>query len=152
MAKPKKFPQVLREGSVSVRIYKIPVNGCEAFTVSYHEGGQRKRTVSIFTPRTMRRILKEVREDLIPFVALSASGGLRPSEARRLLWENISWRDEYIEIHASQARKTLRDRFVPLLPNLRAWLEPDCDQGGLVGGSSLGSLFTGWAQLSGSSV
>jgi integrase len=89
-------------------------------------------SVSIFTPPVMKKILTEVRPDLIPYIVLSAFAGLRPSEARRLLWQNINWDEGYIEIYASQARKTLRDRFVPLLPNLRAWLEPYREDAGLV--------------------
>ncbi|MFT5470601.1 MAG: hypothetical protein ACI8UO_005730, partial [Verrucomicrobiales bacterium] len=45
MAMPRKFPQVLREGSLSVRIYKTPVNGSDAFTVSYYEEGKRRRVI-----------------------------------------------------------------------------------------------------------
>ncbi|MDF1738668.1 MAG: hypothetical protein P1U86_05875 [Verrucomicrobiales bacterium] len=89
-------------------------------------------SVSIFDPETMKKILSHVRNDLTPYLALSAFGGLRPSEARRITWENIHWEDSYIEINASQARKTLRDRFIPLHPNLKAWLEPFQEETGLV--------------------
>lgn len=89
-------------------------------------------SVSIFEPAIMAKVLSHVRKDLTPYLALSAFGGLRPSEARRLTWANIHWKDKYIEVHATQARKTLRDRFIPLHPNLRAWLEPFRETDGLV--------------------
>src|SRR5436190_22032567 len=37
------FPYVHSKGSVSVKIYRTPTNGCEAFTLSYYQDGARKR-------------------------------------------------------------------------------------------------------------
>ncbi len=42
MAAPK-FPIVVKQGSVSVKIYRTPSRGCEAFTLSYYQDGVRKR-------------------------------------------------------------------------------------------------------------
>jgi hypothetical protein len=42
MATPK-FPIVVKQGSVSVKIYRTPSRGCEAYTLSYYQDGVRKR-------------------------------------------------------------------------------------------------------------
>jgi integrase len=42
MATPK-FPIVVKQGSVTVKIYRTPSRGCEAFTLSYYQDGVRKR-------------------------------------------------------------------------------------------------------------
>ena len=38
-----KFPQVVKRGSVSVKIYRTPSRGYDAFTISYYQDGARKR-------------------------------------------------------------------------------------------------------------
>jgi integrase len=95
-----------------------------------------QQAVPIFSPEEMAKVLAEIRQDLVPYLVLSAFGGLRPSEARRLDWSDIHWdgKDKHIEIHATVARKTLRDRFVPLQPNLKAWLLPHRQDSGPVAG------------------
>ncbi|HTY87018.1 MAG TPA: tyrosine-type recombinase/integrase [Candidatus Acidoferrum sp.] len=43
------FPFVVKRGSVSVKIYRTPSNGCDSFTISYYQDGVRKRpTFSTF--------------------------------------------------------------------------------------------------------
>ncbi len=42
MASPK-FPIVVRQGSVTVKIYRTPTRGCDAYTLSYYQDGVRKR-------------------------------------------------------------------------------------------------------------
>ncbi len=42
MASPK-FPIVVKQGSVTVKIYRTPSRGCEAYTLSYYQDGVRKR-------------------------------------------------------------------------------------------------------------
>ncbi len=42
MAAPK-FPIVVRQGSVVVKIYRTPSHGCESYTLSYYQDGVRKR-------------------------------------------------------------------------------------------------------------
>ena len=49
--------------------------------------------------------------------------GIRAAEIERLEWSEIMWDRGYIEIKAAKA-KTKARRLVPILPNLRAWLEP----------------------------
>ena len=43
MATPIKFPIVVRQGSVVVKIYRTPTRGCESYTLSYYQDGIRKR-------------------------------------------------------------------------------------------------------------
>lgn len=37
------FPLVVKRGSVSVKIYRTPSNGCDSYTLSYYQDGVRKR-------------------------------------------------------------------------------------------------------------
>jgi hypothetical protein len=37
------FPIVVKRGSVSVKIYRTPSNGCDAYTLSFYQDGVRKR-------------------------------------------------------------------------------------------------------------
>lgn len=102
-----------------------------------HKVGKRREieeAVTIFSPQEFEAILEAVRVDLIPYLALSAFGGLRPSEAQRVDWKCIDWQRQegHIEIKATVARKTYRNRFVPLNDALRAFLEPFRKEEGLV--------------------
>ena len=42
-AKPPEFPQIVKRGSVTVKIYRTPSHGCDSFTLSYYQDGVRKR-------------------------------------------------------------------------------------------------------------
>ena len=55
------FPYTHSEGSVSVKIYRTPTRGCDAFTLAYWQDGQRKRP----TFNTFEKALAEAK-----FVAL----------------------------------------------------------------------------------
>ena len=39
----RRFPITVKRGNVSVKVYRTPSNGCQAFTVAYYFGGQRVR-------------------------------------------------------------------------------------------------------------
>lgn len=58
---------------------------------------------------------------LVPYVALCLFGGLRPTEAARLTWEQINLLDGEIRLKSTQT-KTGRGRSVAICPTLRAWL------------------------------
>ncbi|MEO6739744.1 MAG: site-specific integrase [Chthoniobacteraceae bacterium] len=60
---------------------------------------------------------------MLPHIVIGAFSGIRSAEIERLDWCDILWDRGYIEIKAAKA-KTKARRLVPLLPNLRAWLEP----------------------------
>jgi integrase len=78
--------------------------------------------ISTFTPEQLRILLDKLPRDLIPFVTLGSFAGLRSAEIQKLGWEAIRFRDNLIEVKATQA-KTASRRLVPLEPNLRKWLE-----------------------------
>jgi len=59
----------------------------------------------------------------IPWFAVCAWAGLRPSEARELKRSDIDLKGGYIHVRAAVATKLGQERFVPIQPNLRAILE-----------------------------
>ena len=77
----------------------------------------------IFTPDELRKIINVCPKNMLPHIVIGAFSGIRSAEIERLDWLDILWDRGYIEIKAAKA-KTKARRLVPLLPNLRAWLEP----------------------------
>lgn len=77
----------------------------------------------ILTPQEFTRLLHELPDDTVPYVVLSAFAGLRPMEVRRLNWQDINFQTGLITVKSGTS-KTKRRRTVPLMDNLRAWLEP----------------------------
>ena len=82
-----------------------------------------ERAPAIFTPAELQKILAVCPAKLLPHVVIGAFAGIRSAEIERLDWSDVLWERGYIEIKAAKA-KTKARRLVPLLPNLRAWLEP----------------------------
>jgi len=78
---------------------------------------------AIFTPAELQKILAVCPANLLPHIVIGAFSGIRAAEIERLDWRDILFDRGYIEIKAAKA-KTKARRLVPLLPNLRAWLEP----------------------------
>ena len=64
--------------------------------------------------------------EIIPAVAVQLFAGLRKAEAERLNWADIDFQRDTIRVKQRKGTKTQREvlRFAPLLPTLRAWLEP----------------------------
>jgi integrase len=77
--------------------------------------------VSILTPEELRNLLSECAPEIVPYVAICAFAGLRPSEAANLLWSDIRLDTMQIEVKARHS-KTRRYRLVPIQPNLGEWL------------------------------
>lgn len=67
----------------------------------------------------LKRCLKMDR-GYVPYLAIQMFAGLRPEEARRVVWANIG--EKYIEV-TSAISKTRKRRLVEIQPNLRAWLD-----------------------------
>ena len=63
------------------------------------------------------------RANLLPHIVIGAFSSIRAAEIERLDWRDILFDRGYIEIKAAKD-KTKARRLVPLLPKLRAWLEP----------------------------
>jgi integrase len=78
--------------------------------------------IEIFRPGELERVLELAEPALIPFLTIGAFAGLRHAEIQRLDWSEVRLEENLIEIKASKA-KTASRRLVPILPNLKAWLE-----------------------------
>jgi len=77
--------------------------------------------VSILTPDELRNLLSKCAPEIVPYVAICAFAGLRPSEAASLLWSDVRLDTMQIEVRARHS-KTRRYRLVPIQPNLSEWL------------------------------
>src|ERR1035441_4899577 len=78
--------------------------------------------IEIFRSGELERVLELAEPALIPFLTIGAFAGLRHAEIQRLDWSEVRLEENLIEIKASKA-KTASRRLVPILPNLKAWLE-----------------------------
>lgn len=85
------------------------------------------RPTSIFTPAQTERLFRVTADqdpDLLGFLALAAFGGFRTeSEVGRMTLADVKGALASGVIRPPVENKTRRQRIVPLLPNLRAWLE-----------------------------
>jgi integrase len=79
--------------------------------------------VEIFTPEEMSILLANAPANLIPFLTIGGFAGLRSAEIERLDWSKVDLENGYITVDASIAKTNSR-RLVPIVPNLKAWLEP----------------------------
>ncbi|HEY2626066.1 MAG TPA: tyrosine-type recombinase/integrase [Candidatus Udaeobacter sp.] len=80
----------------------------------------------IFAVDELRALLEAAQRtepDVVPMIAISALGGLRDSEVKRLHWREVDLTRAHIEITAAKA-KSARRRIVPIQPNLALWLRP----------------------------
>jgi len=78
--------------------------------------------VEIFTPDEMSILLANAPANLVPFLTIGAFAGLRSAEIERLDWSKVDLENVYITVDASIAKTNSR-RLVPIVPNLKAWLE-----------------------------
>jgi integrase len=82
---------------------------------------------SVLSLNDCRNLLAAAREYkeglLLPYVAISLFGGLRPTEISRITWDRIDLKDGTITLDGSMA-KTRQRRIVKLPANAIAWLLP----------------------------
>ena len=91
-----------------------------------------QKDAEIFTPDEMRKLLEAAgKKPVLPLLAIGAFAGLRTAEICRLDWKEILWDRGLIEVKGFKS-KTRSRRLVPLLDNLRAWLEPHAQESGLI--------------------
>jgi integrase len=83
----------------------------------------------IYSPDELLKIFAAAHESFKLVIALGAFAGLRSAEIERLDWAEIDLQGGMIEIKAEKT-KTASRRIVPLLPNLKAWLEPHKQKSG----------------------
>jgi integrase len=85
----------------------------------------------IYTPLEMQKILDNIPDSWIPFVALGTFAGVRAAEIHRMNWQDINFEDKIVSIDKFRA-KVGRRRVVPMSPQLRAWLKPHAKNKGWV--------------------
>ena len=78
------------------------------------------------------RLFQECASEMVPYIAICAFAGLRPTEAAKLDWKDINLETAQIEVKARHA-KTRRHRLVPIQPNLLAWLTIYRKEAGRIG-------------------
>jgi integrase/recombinase XerD len=81
---------------------------------------------AILTVKDSAALLNACPVEIIPAVAVQMFAGLRTSEVESLEWERINFESNSIRVTQRKGagnRKSII-RFVPMLPTLRAWLEP----------------------------
>jgi integrase len=80
--------------------------------------------LSVDKAKALLRLVEgsEHAESVIPFLAVSLFGGLRPTEAQLLRWEFVHFRTKQIEVRA-ETSKTRETRFVEINPTLALWLQ-----------------------------
>lgn len=87
--------------------------------------------VQVFAPDTLRRLLLAVPDALLPFVAVGAFTGARPSEVQRAAWEDLHWDSGEFFVGLGKVR-TAGHRVAPFLPVCQYWLMRVRSTGALV--------------------
>ena len=79
--------------------------------------------IGVYTPKELAVMLSGIETKFLPLVALGAFAGLRTAEIHRAEWADVDLHGGHIVVGKRKA-KTSQRRIVPILPALRAWLEP----------------------------
>ena len=98
------------------------------------------RTISLWTPTETQLFIASIRQSCIPYFALCAFAGLRPSEASRpvregkdrIRWEDIKWEKERIYIRPNVAAKDTKKRWITMRGHLVQWLLPFRKESGTI--------------------
>jgi integrase len=91
----------------------------------------------ILKPHQAAALLAESKDDdLLSFHAIGLFGGLRVAEIKTLGWSDIDLAGGFIHVGA-KVSKTRSRRLVPILDNLKAWLEPIAKTSGPIVGPNL---------------
>jgi integrase len=86
----------------------------------------------ILNPAQAAALLAESKDDdLLAFHAIGLFAGLRVAEIKVLDWKDVDLAGGFIHVGA-KISKTRARRLVPILENLRAWLQPIAKQSGPV--------------------
>ena len=83
----------------------------------------RIETIEIYSPGEFSKIIHNISEEAVPFVAISGLAGIRTEEVFRMRWEQVDFKKGFI-ILGKEFTKTRRRRLVPICDALRSWLEP----------------------------
>jgi len=88
-----------------------------------HNGGD--EAIEIYTANELELLLKHANKQLVPFLAIGAFAGLRSSEVERLEWSDVKFDSDCIIVQKGKVKKRGKSRrMAPLLPNLKAILQP----------------------------
>jgi integrase len=87
--------------------------------------------IGILSPEEYAKILEVAQDVTLPYWLLGGFAGLRRAEIERLEWQDIRFASGLVEVPALKP-KTVSRRFVPIQPNLAAWLAPYSDRTGKV--------------------
>ena len=86
-----------------------------------------KRKVPVSEPAEVRKLLLAAWEhdrEMVPYFAVCYFAGLRPdSEARRLHFEHIDWKEGHLKVDVTKTNDG-PNRYVEIEETLRAWLRP----------------------------
>ncbi len=93
---------------------------------------QSARDVSILANVQVRALLAAAPPAMVPYFAICCFAGLRPTECERLQWPDVDLGKLRIFIRAAHNQKESGGRFVPIEPNLAAWLTPHVQKTGHV--------------------
>ena len=89
----------------------------------------------ILTPEQVAALLVESKDDdLLAYHSVGLFAGLRVAELNRLDWRDVDLASGFIHVRA-RISKTRSRRLVPILDNLRAWLQPIAKTSGPVAGT-----------------
>jgi len=100
---------------------------------------KRAGAVTVYTPAELCWLLKHVKPEYLPWIAIGAFSGVRTeeicpppeSEKDRLRWTDFHWKKSHINIRP-EVSKTGERRLVPIMPNLATWLRDWADATGPV--------------------
>lgn len=93
--------------------------------------GGKGGAIGIYSPEQFKILLTHIEERFLPFIALGGFAGLRSVEIFRLEWKDIWFDQDVIEVGKDKA-KTATRRLPPILPALKAWLQPHAKSSGKV--------------------
>jgi len=77
----------------------------------------------VYTVEEAQALLKGAPEWLVPCLALKLFSGIRTEEMVRFGWDCVKF-DQNVIVLSKSVTKTKLRRIVPILPNLKIWLEP----------------------------
>lgn len=103
------------------------------------------RDNEIFKSPNMVRLLNDSSLRLIPSMVIKAFSGVRTEEIAEMEWSHVSFERGCIILPKSITKKKRR-RIIPILPNLRMWLEPFRGMTGRIceGWSTPQTVFQAW--------
>jgi integrase len=81
------------------------------------------KEIEIYTPAEAAALLKHSDSTLIPWLCSCLFAGLRAAEARKMVWGDFDFAENFIRVRAVVS-KTHRPRAIPMESNLREWLLP----------------------------